>query len=74
MLMRYRDMSELRLGRPARQLRFRIERSLEYFVSEYNHFEPSHHLDLTFGSAADVEALAASGAWARMQALCISMR
>jgi len=72
MLMRYNDMSSLALSRSSRQLRFRIERSLEYFASEYNHFDPAHRLDVTLNSVHDVDELVASAAWPSMQALCAS--
>ncbi|KAJ1628298.1 hypothetical protein T492DRAFT_1145726 [Pavlovales sp. CCMP2436] len=74
MLMRYRDMSQLGLARGSAQLRFRIEHSLEWFTEEYNHFDPTHHLDVTLASAAEVDALTGSAAWPRMQALCRSRR
>lgn len=74
MLMRYRDMSQLGLSRASGQLRFRIEHSLEYFADSYDHFNQAHYLDITLGSAADVDALTASTAWAQMQALCLSRR
>lgn len=72
MVMRYRDMSQLGLSRSSGTLAFRIEHNLEYFAHEYNHYDETHRLVLTLGTAADVDALTTSGAWARMQALCLS--
>mmetsp|Transcript_10513 Transcript_10513/g.31277 ORF Transcript_10513/g.31277 Transcript_10513/m.31277 type:complete len:264 (+) Transcript_10513:84-875(+) len=70
MVMRYRDMSQLAFR--SGSLRFRIEHALEYFIDEYNPFDPSHHLAIALASGADVVAVQQSHAWARMQSQCIS--
>lgn len=76
MVMYYRDMSGLDLraagGPGGAQLRFRIERTLEYFVTEYDHLNPAHHLSVTLASAADARMLRSSDAWARMKLQCRS--